>query len=153
MGLVRFIAELSSPFRRHFRFSTDDENAAHALGRYGERLAAKHLRRNGYKVLYRNFRHPRGGEVDIVCRHLATNDLVFIEVKARQTCDYGAPSHAVGREKRELIARGAVAWLRLLEWPDIRFRFDIVEVVVPAGAKPEINIVENAFPLPEPYRV
>lgn len=78
---------------------------------------------------------------------------MFTEVKTRATRDYGAPSHAVDAEKRRLIARGALAWLRLLDWPAVRFRFDIVEVIAPPGGKPECTIIENAFPLPEPYRV
>ena len=123
------------------------------LGNRGERLAASHLARNGYKVLYRNFRHRGGGEVDIVCRDRRSDELVFIEVKTRQTRDYGAPSHAVNDEKRKLIARGAIAWLRLLEFPDIRYRFDIVEVISPPRGKVEITVIENAFALPEPYRV
>lgn len=103
-------------------------------------------------MLYQNFRRKDGGEVDIVCRDKRSGELVFIEVKTRRTRDYGAPSHAVNAEKRDLIARGAIAWLRLLDFPDIRYRFDIVEVVAAEGAKPEITIIENAFTLPEPYR-
>jgi putative endonuclease len=104
-------------------------------------------------VLYRNFRNRGGGEVDIVCRDRRSNELVFVEVKSRRTRDYGAPSHAVNDEKQRLIARGAIAWLRLLEWPDLRFRFDIVEVIVPSDGQVEITVIENAFTLPEPYRV
>ena len=104
-------------------------------------------------MLYRNFRHRRGGEVDIVCRDLRTDELVFVEVKTRRTREHGDPAQAVDAEKRALIARGAIAWLRLLDWPDIRFRFDIVEVIVPGQGTPEINVIESAFPLPEPYRV
>ncbi len=103
-------------------------------------------------MLYRNFRRKDGGEVDIVCRDKRSGELVFVEVKARRTRDYGAPSHAVDAEKRNLIARGAIAWLRLLDFPDIRYRFDIVEVIADGKEKPEITIIENAFTLPEPYR-
>jgi putative endonuclease len=154
MVLARSIAALFSRFSRRNSRSTDaEENAAHVLGSRGERLAARHLGRNGYKVLYRNFRNRGGGEVDIVCRDRRSNELVFIEVKSRRTRDYGAPSHAVNDEKQRLIARGAIAWLRLLEWPDLRFRFDIVEVIAPPDGSVEITIIENAFTLPEPYRV
>jgi putative endonuclease len=151
MGLVQSIAGLFSRFSNSSPVSTE-ENAAHALGRMGEDLAARHLRRSGYKVLYRNFRRKDGGEVDIVCRDKRSGELVFIEVKTRRTRDFGAPSHAVDGEKRNLIARGAIAWLRLLDFPDIRYRFDIVEVIANGDAKPEITIIENAFTLPEPYR-
>lgn len=153
MDLVPSTAALFYRFSRWFSRSSNEENAAHALGKLGEKLAARHLRRNGYKILYRNFRHRRGGEVDIVCRDCRTGELVFVEVKTRRTRDYGSPAHAVDTAKRHLIARGAIAWLRLLEWPAIRYRFDIVEVIIDGRGTPEITIVENAFPLPEPYRV
>lgn len=104
-------------------------------------------------MLYRNYRAPRGGELDIVCRDRRSDELVFIEVKTRRSREHGAPSHAVDREKRDLIARGAISWLRLLDWPDVRYRFDIAEVIVPERGKPEITLIENAFPLPEPYRI
>jgi putative endonuclease len=122
------------------------------LGRVGEDVAAKHLKRSRYKVLYRNFRAPGGGEVDIVCRDLDTNELVFVEVKTRQTREFGNPSEAVNREKQDLIARGAIAWLRMLDFPEIRFRFDIVEVIITPNQR-EVVIIKNAFTLPERYRV
>ncbi|HEY5743124.1 MAG TPA: YraN family protein, partial [Terrimicrobiaceae bacterium] len=69
-----------------------------ALGKAGEKLAAKHLHSNGYKILYRNFRAPHGGEVDIVCRDKRHNELVFVEVKARSTEEFGRPLDAVDRK-------------------------------------------------------
>jgi putative endonuclease len=149
MGLVRSIAALFSRFNSSPSPST--EYAAHALGRQGEDLAAKHLRRSRFKVLYRNFRAPGGGEVDLVCRDLDTDELVFAEVKTRQTREFGDPSEAVNREKQDLIARGAIAWLRMLDFPDIRYRFDIIEVIITSDHH-EIVIIKNAFTLPERYR-
>jgi putative endonuclease len=122
----------------------------HLLGRRGEKLAGSFLRRNGYKVLYRNFRAPRGGEVDIVCRDKAEETLVFVEVKTRTSTGFGTPAEAVRTEKQHLITRGALAWLRMLGNPDILFRFDIVEIVIRDGGAPEFNLIRNAFPLPEP---
>jgi putative endonuclease len=120
------------------------------LGREGERVAARHLRRNGYKILYRNFRAPHGGEVDIVCRDKTCATLVFIEVKTRSSLAFGAPVEAVTREKQKLIARGALAWLELLGNPDILFRFDIVEVLFEEDHA-SFHIIKDAFKLPEPY--
>jgi len=119
------------------------------LGRRGEAIAARHLRRLGYKVLYRNFRAPKGGEVDIVCRDGKT--LVFVEVKTRSSEAYGAPAEAVTLSKQHLIARGALAWLKLLGNPDILLRFDIAEVRM-NGKKGEVTVIQNAFSLPQPYR-
>ena len=96
-------------------------------------------------MLYRNFRAPgrSGGEVDLVCRDGTM--LVFVEVKTRASLAFGRPAEAVNAAKQELIARGARAWLRLLDDPDVRFRFDIVEVVVEPGKAPVINLIRNAF--------
>jgi putative endonuclease len=152
MGLVRSIAALFSRFNNSPFPSTDStENAAHALGRQGEHLAAKHLKRSRFKILYRNFRAPGGGEVDLVCRDLDTDELVFAEVKTRRTREFGDPSEAVNRKKQDLIARGAIAWLRMLDFPDICYRFDIVEVIITADHR-EVVIIKNAFTLPERYR-
>lgn len=151
MGLVRFIGNLFPPFARRFSRSPEPgENADQWLGREGERLAERHLRRHGYKILYRNYRAPHGGEVDLVCRDKACATLVFVEVKTRRGLGYGAPGEAVTRDKQKLIARGALAWLRLLDNPDILFRFDIVEVLL-EDDRPAINLIKNAFTLPEPY--
>ncbi|MBX7208898.1 MAG: YraN family protein [Verrucomicrobiaceae bacterium] len=117
------------------------------LGLLGENLAQLWLRRNGRKVLHRNFRAPRGGEVDIVCRH--RNVLAFCEVKTRTSDAFGRPADAVTPEKQRLIQRGAQEWLRLLGRPKIKFRFDIVEVLLIDGELPRLNVIENAFQLPE----
>lgn len=90
--------------------------------------------------------------MDIVCRDRRTGELVFIEVKTRRTRDFGDPAHAVDEEKRHLISRGAVAWLRLLDFPDVRYRFDIVEVIAGDDAPVECSVVKSAFTLPKPYR-
>ena len=121
-----------------------------AVGRTGEDLAAKFLRREGLKVLYRNFRAPKGGEVDIVCRDGET--LVFTEIKTRSTADYGDPGRAVNRKKQTLITKGAMAWLRELNFPDVVFRFDVVEVILEPGQSPAIKHLRNVFELPAGYR-
>ena len=69
-----------------------------------------------------------GGEVDIVCRDRDT--LVFVEVKTRTREDFGRPVEAVNAAKRKLISRGALAWLQLLDNPDILVRFDVVEIIL-----------------------
>ena len=144
--LVRFIADLSNRWRS--RFSNSPPRHLR-LGTRGEKLACQFLKRSGYKILYRNFRGRTGGEIDIVCRDGDT--LVFIEVKTRTSEDFGRPFDAVDRNKQKRIARGGLAWLRLLNDPDILFRFDVVEVIIAEGAEPRIEVLRNAFSLPEPY--
>ena len=115
----------------------------------GGKLACRYLKRSGYKILLRNFRGRTGGEIDVVCRDNDT--LVFVEVKTRGDEDFGRPVEAVDREKRKRISRGALAWMRMLDNPDIFFRFDVVEVVIADGAKPRVELIKNAFPLSKPY--
>ena len=121
------------------------------MGELGEQLAVRHLRSEGYKVLYRNFRAVEGGEVDIVCRH--GDVLAFVEVKTRTSDKYGRPIDAVNMDKRFLITRGAMEWLRLLDFEngEVRYRFDVVEVMLSNGERPEFNVVREAFETPEPY--
>lgn len=113
----------------------------------GEDLAARWLGQNGRTVLHRNFRAPRGGEVDIVCRH--KDVLAFCEVKTRTSDAFSRPADAVNEDKQRLIQRGAMEWLRLLGRPKIKFRFDIVEVLLVDGELPKLNVIENAFQMPD----
>jgi putative endonuclease len=119
-------------------------------GARGEKTAAKYLRHRGYKILLKNFRSGKA-EVDIVARH--KDWLVFVEVKTRQTEQFGAPSEAVDREKHRNLSKAALDYLRLLDNPPIHFRFDVVEVVQRDGVRtPDaVRLIQNAFDLSEPY--
>jgi len=119
------------------------------VGEEGERLAAMYLRAQGMKVLYQNFRASLGGEVDIVAREDQT--LCFIEVKTRTSLKYGRPIEAVTLDKQHLITRGAVEWLRMLDFEVKHYRFDVVEVLLKDGVAPDINLVRKAFELPDSY--
>src|SRR6266704_2232514 len=150
LGLVRSIADLSSRWRSRFLPSRASLRPQHLRrGAQGETLACRFLRRKGYKILYRNFKGHSGGEIDIVCRDNDT--LVFVEVKTRTREDFGRPITAVGSQKQKRISRGALAWLRLLDNPDILFRFDVVEIIIAEGAKPRFELIRNAFQLSAPY--
>ena len=118
-------------------------------GRRGENEACRFLREHGYKILYRNFKSRAGGEIDIVCRDKDT--LVFVEVKTRGNVEFGRPMEAIGREKQLRISKGGLAWLRLLDNPDVPFRFDVVEVLWPEQGKPSCELIQDAFELSQPY--
>ena len=118
-------------------------------GTLGEKLARRFLRKNGYKIIYRNFRGNSGGEIDIVARD--KDALVFVEVKTRSTEEFGRPLSAIDQQKRNRIARGGLAWLRMLDNPDVLFRFDVVEVLVGGDSQPRLELIKNAFQLPAPY--
>ena len=113
------------------------------VGEYGERVAADWLRARGCKVLARNFKGPRRGEVDIVARDGKL--LLFVEVKTRREGATIRPLDAVDKPKQALIERGANAWLKRLGTRELPWRFDVIEVFVQDGEKPRVNHVRDAF--------
>lgn len=118
-------------------------------GESGERAAKKFLQRSGRKFLTANFRSARG-EIDLIFRE---NDcLVFVEVKTRSSEDWTRPADAVDARKRKLLSQTALDYLKLLKNPAVKFRFDIVEVLLSDGKVGEIRHLTNAFALSKPYR-
>lgn len=118
-------------------------------GVLGERAAKKHLKRQGLKFLTANFRSGRG-EVDLVFRD--SDCLVFVEVKTRSSEEWVRPAAAVNKERRQRLTRAALDYLRLLKNPQVKLRFDIVEVLLDAGAVREVRHLPNTFQMEKPYR-
>lgn len=88
-------------------------------------MAARLLKRKGYRILARNFR-VRGGEVDLVCRD--RDCLVFVEVKTRTAGGLGHPEDAVQRAKQQRLLRAANLYLAQLPQPPAEFRLDVVSI-------------------------
>jgi len=106
-------------------------------------LAARYLRRKGYKVLYRGLRNPFG-EIDLICRDGQT--IVFVEVKTRRSDAAGQPFEAVDREKQRHLTRAALAFLKRKGWLQRRARFDVVSILWRDETDPpEIRHFINAF--------
>lgn len=113
-----------------------------AAGRRGEDLAHRLLRRQGYRVVARNYRPRSGrGEIDLVAWDAGT--LVFVEVKLRATAEYGAPEEAVDREKRRRLEWASREYARQAGVSWERIRFDIVAITT--GERPSIAHLKNAF--------
>lgn len=118
-------------------------------GKLGERAAKQHLRRRGLKFLTANFRSEHG-EIDLVFRD--GDCLVFVEVKTRSAEDWTRPAAAVDARKRRLLSRTALDYLRLLKHPEVKIRFDIVEVLLRDGTVAEVRHLANTFSLSKPWR-
>ena len=118
--------------------------ADQALGRRGEDLAHRFLRRQGFTVVARNYRLASGdAEADLIAWD--GDALVFVEVKSRKSDDYGPPERAVGEEKRLHLLRVARAYARKTNTPWERVRFDLVTVVF--AEPPQIKLIRNAIPV------
>ncbi|NJM38354.1 MAG: YraN family protein [Akkermansiaceae bacterium] len=113
------------------------------LGNYGEQVAAAWLQSQGCKILAKNYRSPRKGEVDIIARNGKL--LLFVEVKTRRADSKIRGLDAVDQSKQKLIEKGANSWLKRLGTRDLPWRFDVIEVNVKDGEKPKINHVKDAF--------
>jgi putative endonuclease len=118
------------------------KGTSQALGARGEDLAVQYLKKKGFKVIERNY-HCFAGEIDLIARDKDT--LVFVEIKARSSADYGLPQEFVDRFKqRKMIeaARFFMAERRVTD--DISARFDVVAIhLTPAG--PQIELIRDAF--------
>ena len=118
-------------------------------GRLGERAAQKYLQKLGLKFLTANFRSKRG-EIDLVFQD--DDCVVFVEVKTRSSEDWTRPAAAVDTRKRRLLSQTALDYLRLLRNPQVKIRFDIVEVLLRDGRVSEVRHLPNTFPMSKPYR-
>lgn len=117
-------------------------NQAHALGRRGEDIAHRYLQRAGLIVVARNYRTPGGSaEVDLVARDGET--LVFVEVKTRETDEFGAPDRAIDALKRDKIRRAASNYLTRSGHDRTLIRFDVVSVLTTPVLR--VDHVRNAW--------
>jgi putative endonuclease len=96
-----------------------------AKGRAGEQAAASYLLGRGYRVLARNQRTP-AGELDLICRQ--SSCVVIVEVKARQTEEYGSGLEAIGPRKLRRLRAAAMWWLSERGLLPCAIRFDAVVV-------------------------
>ena len=110
------------------------------LGKRGEELAVQYLMEKGYEILERNWRNIHK-EIDIIAKK--DNVLVIVEVKTRQSEEYGEPDIAVTKQKQTRLISAANAYL-FQNQLDINTRFDVISIVF-NGDNPEINLIEDAF--------
>jgi putative endonuclease len=113
-----------------------------AAGRRGEDLAHRFLRREGFVIVARNYRLSSGeAEADLIAHE--GEDLVIVEVKTRETAEYGPPERAVNPEKQRHLIRVAREYARKTNTPWERVRFDVVSIVM--RDKLEITLLRGAF--------
>jgi len=118
-------------------------------GELGERAAKKHLKQLGLKFLTANFESDRG-EIDLIFRD--EDCLVFVEVKTRSLGDWLRPAAYVNKQKRRHLCQTALDYLELLKNPQVKIRFDIVEVLLENSAVREVRHLPNTFVMEKPYR-
>lgn len=117
-----------------------------ALGQWGEEQAAQYLRRQGLKIVARNYRTPVG-EIDIIA--CSKKELLFVEVKTRRGTGFGLPQEAVGVRKQRQIIRAAQWYLKEEKSGKLQPRFDVVAILCQSDENVAIQHLPNAFGLPD----
>lgn len=109
------------------------------IGKLGENHAAKYLKKNGYKIIEKNYK-CKLGEIDIIA--IKHNTLVFIEVKTRRNKKFGYPIESITKLKQKHIYNTATHYLitNKIIYKDIRL--DAIEVYI-NGNSIRINHVKN----------
>lgn len=108
-------------------------------GERGEAIAADFLTGKGYSVIKRNYRYKRA-EIDLIAQK---NDiLIFVEVKARSSQNFGFPEEAVNEKKADMVIMAANQFIMETEW-DKEIRFDIIAITFLDVV--EIVHLEDAF--------
>lgn len=111
------------------------------VGANAEEMACRILAEKGYKILKQNFQ-IRGGEIDIIAEHKGV--LVFVEVKARYSHDFGLPIESITQSKVRFIKRSAQFYIHQNHLYEKLARFDVVTIDYVLG-NPKIEVMENAF--------
>ena len=111
------------------------------LGKYGEELAVKYLKKAGYKIIEKNFQ-VKGGEIDIIAKDKDT--LVYIEVKTRSSHKFGLPQEAVTVTKLKFLTRAAKFYRNARKNLPEQERIDVVAIDLTSGS-PSYLLIKNAF--------
>lgn len=117
--------------------------SAKQKGNVGEEYTVRYLKKNGYRILERNFR-LKCGEIDIIAQK--GEYIIFAEVKTRAANFLARPYEAVDRRKIAKILKTAAIYIAQNQL-DAYFRFDVSEVFTDSnsGKVTGINYIENAF--------
>lgn len=106
-------------------------------GLKGEDMAIEILKKEGYKIIERNYRSPFG-EIDIIAS--CGDTLTFIEVKRRDSERFGDSLSAIDERKKRKIIMSALYYVKKEKQDAKKVRFDIVGI-----DKSRVKIIKNAF--------
>ena len=113
------------------------------LGKTGEELALKRLKKIGYKCVEKNYRCAIG-EIDLIAKD--GEYLVFIEIKTRKGCSTGYAKEAVNKRKIRQLSKTALTYMKENDCCDVKSRFDVVAINLDQEFE-EIEVITDAFEL------
>ena len=113
------------------------------LGNLGEDLASDFLEKKGYRIVERNFVWQKN-EIDIIAEDEKERNIVFVEVKTRNTDYFIQPFEAVDFKKQKAIIKVANAYIRSRNI-DLEARFDVISIVQNEQGSQTIEHIIGAF--------
>ena len=120
------------------------------VGQIGEELAARFLERKGFRLVLANYKVPIGrnqrgatvtGEIDLIA--LDEDVLCFVEVKTRSSDAFASPLAAVDLRKQRQIIRTAKVYRKIFRLNNIKFRYDVVSIVLVENSRPKIELFKG----------
>ncbi len=117
-------------------------SSSHAFGQSAEALAEQVLRKKGYRILERNLRLA-GGELDLIAKDRGV--VVFVEVKARRSAQFGGAPYAITTRKQRQIIKLALCYLSQRGLTNTECRFDAIMVTRSEEGSLECTHIEHAF--------
>lgn len=120
----------------------EEKESTHTLGKSGEEIALRYLKKKKYRIVERNFRFFRG-EIDIIAHDQKT--LVFIEVKTRKSKSFGLPEESVTPSKQRQIRKIARGFMAQNNLRNTECRFDVISLFINKKGEYKINHIQNAF--------
>ncbi|MBS1571832.1 MAG: YraN family protein [Bacteroidetes bacterium] len=111
------------------------------FGKQAEDFSVTFLQEKGYEIIARNFFYQKG-EIDIIA--LFNNQIIVVEVKARNSTIFQEPYEAVNKRKIKLIVSAADAFVQARNIKET-VRFDIISVLKEKDGKLNATHIEDAF--------
>jgi putative endonuclease len=111
-------------------------------GNKGEDIAVEYLTNKAYKIKKRNFHFGKVSELDIVAED--GDVLVFIEVKTRNSNEFGDPIQSITPQKQKKLRSAATGYLYINKIEDKECRFDVI-IVDLRNKNPQIEHLINAM--------
>jgi putative endonuclease len=121
-----------------------------SVGVLGEDLAVAYLKKQGYKILHKNWYNAKGkrlGEIDIVAQ-TKDDEVVFVEVKTRAVDhikDVILPEEQITQSKLHKLQRVAECYIKTFGLWQKNWRMDAISVIIKDGKVYNIAHIKNIF--------
>jgi len=113
------------------------------VGKLGEKVARKFLKKRGFRIRETGFRCPNG-EIDIIAQQ--KDCLVFVEVRTKSSPDFGTPEESITQAKKKRLIASALTYTNTHQKLPSLWRIDVIAIEFDdKGKTKRIELIENAI--------